>query len=139
MSETEPTRTLADLRDLAVAAAVPTLQSDAPKREPKRDAQGRNDAPTRQEIHNCSRHLRDLLAILDPPYVAALGRVALAALTLIAPHEAELRRDVATGLPWAGRTLVPLYHPGPRAQLHRPFAAQQADFARLRTLVHTDE
>ena len=35
MSETEPTRTLADLRDLAVAAAVPQQASDAPKREAK--------------------------------------------------------------------------------------------------------
>ncbi len=100
-----------------------------------RDAQGRNDAPARVEIRNCSAHLRDLLAILDPPYVAALGRVALDALSLIAPHAIELRRDVATGVPGAGRTLVPLYHPGPRAQLHRPFIQQQEDFVQLRALV----
>ena len=48
MSETQQTRTLADLRDLAVAAAVPT-QSDAPKREPKRDAQGRSYATGRRK------------------------------------------------------------------------------------------
>ncbi len=101
-----------------------------------RDAEGRNDTPARAEVRACSAHLRDLLAILDPPYVAALGRVALSALALLAPHAAELRRDVATALPWNGRTLVPLYHPGPRAQLHRSFEAQQADFARLRALVH---
>jgi uracil-DNA glycosylase family 4 len=100
-----------------------------------RDAQGRNDAPARAEIRNCSVHLRDLLAILDPPYVAALGRVALDALALITPHAIELRRDVATGVPWDGRTLVPLYHPGPRAQLHRPFIQQQEDFVQLRALV----
>ena len=100
-----------------------------------RDAEGRNDAPSRAEARACSAHLSDLLTILDPPYVVALGRVALSALALIAPHEAALRRDVALPLPWAGRTLVPLYHPSPRAQLHRPFEAQQGDFARLRALV----
>ena len=59
-----------------------------------RDGRGRNDTPAAREIRNCSPHLRDLLAILDPPYVVALGRTALAALALIAPHEAALRRDV---------------------------------------------
>ena len=34
-----------------------------------------------------------------------------------------------------GRILVPLYHPGPRAQLHRTFVQQQQDFARLRAIV----
>jgi small subunit ribosomal protein S9 len=47
MSETEQTRTLADLRDLAVAAAVPL--SDAPKRDPKRDALGRSYATGRRK------------------------------------------------------------------------------------------
>ena len=100
-----------------------------------RDAGGRNDTPTSAEMRNCSAHLRDLLDTLDPPYVVALGRAALYALALIVPHEADLRRDVASPLPWAGRILVPLYHPGPRAQLHRTFAQQQADFAQLRTIV----
>jgi uracil-DNA glycosylase len=100
-----------------------------------RDAGGRNDTPTSAEMRNCSAHLRDLLDLLDPPYVVALGRTALSALALIAPHQADLRRHVATPLPWAGRILVPLYHPGPRAQLHRTFAQQQEDFARLRALV----
>lgn len=100
-----------------------------------RDAKGRNDAPTTAEVSTCSRHLRDLLEILDPPYVATLGRVALAALALIEPHGAELRRDAGNALSWHGRVLVPLYHPGPRAQLHRSFAQQQQDMARLRALV----
>ena len=102
-----------------------------------RDAGGRNDTPTSAEMRNCSAHLRDLLEILDPPYVVTLGRAALSALALIAPHQVDLRRHVATPLPWAGRILVPLYHPGPRAQLHRTFAQQQEDFAQLRTLIRT--
>ena len=102
-----------------------------------RDAGGRNDTPTSAEMRNCSAHLRDLLDILDPPYVVTLGRAALSALALITPHQVDLRRHVATPLPWAGRILVPLYHPGPRAQLHRTFAQQQEDFAQLRTLIRT--
>ncbi len=46
MSETQ-SRTLADLKDLAVAQIVPT--SDAPKREPKRDAFGRSYATGRRK------------------------------------------------------------------------------------------
>ncbi len=46
MSETQ-TRTLADLKDLAVAQTVAI--SDAPKREPKRDALGRSYATGRRK------------------------------------------------------------------------------------------
>ncbi len=46
MSETQ-SRTLADLKDLAVAQTVPT--SDAPKREAKRDAFGRSYATGRRK------------------------------------------------------------------------------------------
>ena len=50
MSETQQTRTLADLKDLAVAsAATASAPSDAPKREPKRDAQGRSYATGRRK------------------------------------------------------------------------------------------
>jgi small subunit ribosomal protein S9 len=47
MSGTQ-TRTLADLKDLAVAP-LPTEAADAPKREPKRDAQGRSYATGRRK------------------------------------------------------------------------------------------
>ncbi len=96
-----------------------------------RDDAGRNAPPSAREIRHCSAHLRDLLTMLDPPLVVPLGRVALSALALLEPHDIDLRRDVATAQAWNGRTLVPLYHPGPRAQLHRTFAQQQEDFARL--------
>ena len=46
MSETQ-SRTLADLKDLAVAQTV--ALSDAPKREPKRDALGRSYATGRRK------------------------------------------------------------------------------------------
>jgi hypothetical protein len=38
-------------------------------------------------------------------------------------------------MPWYGRTLVPLYHPGPRALIRRPLAAQVEDYRRLAALV----
>ncbi len=47
MSETQ-TRTLADLKDLAVASAVPTFNA-GPKHEPKKDAQGRSYATGRRK------------------------------------------------------------------------------------------
>src|SRR5277367_587245 len=47
MSATQ-TRTLADLKDLAVATAA-TVAEAAPKREPKRDAQGRSYATGRRK------------------------------------------------------------------------------------------
>jgi len=47
MSATQ-TRTLADLKDLAVATAAATTDA-APKREPKRDAQGRSYATGRRK------------------------------------------------------------------------------------------
>jgi small subunit ribosomal protein S9 len=48
MSEAQaPSRTLADLKDLAVASAAAV--AEAPKREPKRDAQGRSYATGRRK------------------------------------------------------------------------------------------
>jgi small subunit ribosomal protein S9 len=48
MSETQ-TRTLADLKDLAVSAGIATPESNAPKREPKRDEFGRSYATGRRK------------------------------------------------------------------------------------------
>jgi uracil-DNA glycosylase len=100
-----------------------------------RDQAGRNDRPTRAEIANCGQHLRELIQILDPAWVVTLGSIALQALARIAPHELILRRDVATPVLWLDRWLLPLYHPGPQALLHRSLEVQGADYARLRELV----
>ncbi|MCS7001865.1 MAG: uracil-DNA glycosylase, partial [Dehalococcoidia bacterium] len=97
---------------------------------------GINRPPSAAEIANCRSHLADTIAALDPPVVAALGRVALTALRAIAPHRATLA-DVATPVPWGRRWLVPLYHPSPRARVHRPFAQQVADVQRLANFVTT--
>lgn len=100
-----------------------------------RDARGRNAAPTMREIRNCSPFLRRTIELVDPTLVIALGVVALKALALIEPHEIELRRDVAKPARWGERILLGMYHPSPRAHLHRSFSGQCDDFATLRPLL----
>lgn len=100
-----------------------------------RKPDGRNDRPHVGEIRNCSPFLRTLVDLLDPPWVVSLGRAALDALAMIETHDRVLARDVGTATPWYGRRLVPLYHPGPRALIHRTFAQQSADYASLAELL----
>ena len=104
-----------------------------------RDAKGRNAPPSAAEMRTCSSFLAATLALLQPPVVVTLGAVALRALALIAPHEATLARSVGEVIPWHGRWLAPLYHPGPRAQLHRSFGQQAEDFRRLGEFVRRCE
>ena len=68
-------------------------------------------------------------------YVVAVGGVALAAIGRIEADGMTLREDVGRAVAWYGRTLVPLYHPSPRAGLSRSYADQDADFRRLGELV----
>lgn len=100
-----------------------------------RDAAGRNARPTLAELRNCADFLAAQIALLDPPWVVALGHTALRALARVAPHAARLPRDLARPIAWHGRWLVPLYHPGPRALLRRPLSAQREDYRRLAALV----
>jgi len=104
-----------------------------------RDEHGRNATPTARELHNCSAHLRATIEIIQPHYVVALGRVALQALKTVAIHEAELMRDVGHPLRWNGRWLIPLYHPSPRACIHRPLQLQLEDYRRLGDFVRDKE
>ena len=103
-----------------------------------RDGRGLNARPSAAELRNCSTHLAELIAILDPPWVVALGRVALDALGLVAPHRAVLGRDVGTAVPWHGRRLIPLYHPGPRSVARRGRARHHADYAGLAALIRAE-
>lgn len=100
-----------------------------------RDGGGRNAPPTLSELSNCSGHLEATIAIVQPQYVIALGAVALRALRHVAAHDLVLSRDVGCPHHWHGRVLVPLYHPGPRARLHRPMQSQIEDFRRLGAIV----
>lgn len=92
-----------------------------------RDEHGRNATPTARELDHCRPLLRETVALVQAPLVVALGRIALLALAQLEPHGLLLRRDVGCAAPWQGRQLAALYHPGPRAQLHRSFAQQQQD------------
>ena len=49
-----------------------------------------------------------------------------------------LRWDVGDVHRWYGRFVVPLYHPGARAMIQRPWAQQKRDYQRLRSLLVTD-
>lgn len=100
-----------------------------------RDGQNRNRPPAEDELRRCAPFLREQLDLIVAPIVATLGQTALRALARIEPHRLSLRDHVGQPTPWRGRLLVPLYHPGARAMLHRPFAHQQADYQELGNLV----
>lgn len=100
-----------------------------------RGAAGNNAAPSAQEVRNCSSHLRHTVDILQPRYIVTLGTSALRALHHITPHNVILRRDIGKVIPWNGRLLIPLYHPGPRACIHRPLAQQEEDYRKLGALL----
>lgn len=95
------------------------------------DANGNNRRPGARNVAACSGFLAKQLRLVRAPVVVALGVVALDALARIGPHDAVLARDVARPIPWAGRTLVPLYHPSIQSTLTRPHQQQVGDWRRL--------
>ncbi len=97
---------------------------------------GNNSTPTADEIANCSVYLEMVIELISPDVIVTLGRVALSALELIAPHGISLREGVAKRFPWRNSLIFPLYHPGPRAMMHRSLAKQKADFMLLSRIVH---
>ncbi|MEW6049155.1 MAG: uracil-DNA glycosylase family protein [Bacillota bacterium] len=101
-----------------------------------RDDAGRNDTPTLAELKNCSYFLAMTIELVAPEVVVPMGTTALRAIALIKPHPYRLPDHVAQPLPWAGRILVPMYHPGPRALVHRSLVKQRSDFMALAKTVH---
>jgi uracil-DNA glycosylase family 4 len=95
------------------------------------DAAGRNRTPLRSELVNCSTHLSATIALVDPEVVVTLGATALAAIARVEPHNLALATAVARPTAWWGRTLIPLYHTGQRAQIHRSWSAQLTDWQTL--------
>jgi len=93
-----------------------------------KDVKGNNSTPNSTETSNCSGFLRRQIELLKPEIVVTLGAVALEALKLIAPHNLSLRDHVRTKNDWFGRLLIPLYHPGQRAMIHRSLANQRSDY-----------
>jgi uracil-DNA glycosylase family 4 len=93
-----------------------------------KDDKGNNATPNRAEIANCAQFLKRQIDIVDPCIVVSLGAQALSAIGLIERHELDLVSGVRKKWNWYGRILVPLYHPGQRAMLHRSFFNQLADY-----------
>jgi uracil-DNA glycosylase family 4 len=93
-----------------------------------KDEQGNNATPTPVEISNCAPFMRETIEILEPSIVVTLGAVALKACNLIEPHKLILKEHVRTTNRWLSRALIPVYHPGQRAMLHRSFANQLSDY-----------
>ena len=92
-----------------------------------RDNDGNNGSPTTTEISNCSSILRRTIDTVNPLIIVSLGRVSLKALALVREHNLELRSAVGQLVPWYGRRLGVLYHPGPRTVVHRPWRTQIKD------------
>jgi len=101
-----------------------------------REEDGNNATPSKEEIENCSAYLEMTIELVQPNVVVSLGASALKALSAIHPHSLNLTDHVAKLWPWAGRHVVPLYHPGPRALVHRSLARQRSDFMQLAKLIH---
>ncbi len=93
-----------------------------------RDEKGNNRPPAPSEIQNCSQHLRAQIDLVNPRIVCTLGGAALKAANIIEPHDLELSTPVRSAHHWFGRILIPLYHPGQRAMIHRNFSLQVSDY-----------
>ena len=102
---------------------------------PKQD-NGNNATPTQEEIANCSAYLEMVITLVNPAVIVTLGATALGALNLLSPHGIDLSSGVAQMVPWRNMRLFPLYHPGPRAIMHRSLLKQRADFMLLSKRVH---
>lgn len=93
-----------------------------------RDEEGNNSTPTKIEIQNCAKHLAEQIRIINPKIVVTLGSTALESTRFTSSHNLILRDAVRTANNWNGRILIPLYHPGQRAMMHRAFANQRSDY-----------
>ena len=101
-----------------------------------REDNGTNGTPTPEEVANCLAYLEMTIDLVRPDVVVSLGNTALDALHSISPHGLQLREGVATLVPWRGANLFPVYHPGPRAMVHRALAKHRSDFILLSKVVH---
>src|SRR5207302_6332328 len=93
-----------------------------------RDSAGHNATPNHSELENCSSFLREQIELIDPRIVVTLGSSALRATSSIDRHALSLAADVRTAHPWFGRLLIPIYHQGQRAMVHRRDANQRSEY-----------
>jgi uracil-DNA glycosylase family 4 len=100
-----------------------------------RGQQGNNVTPRLSEIHMCARYLEETLEIVSPVYIVPLGVTALKALNIIEPHSINLSDGVGKLFCWKNYQVYPLFHPGPRAFIHRTRTQQMEDYAKLGKLL----
>ena len=93
-----------------------------------RDEKGNNAPPSRNVLVQCANNLRRQIEVVRPLAVVTLGGAALEATRIIEPHCLTLSNAVRKTHDWNGLKLIPLYHPGARAMIHRNFATQSADY-----------
>lgn len=93
-----------------------------------RDERGNNSTPTQIEVSNCGSYLRRQIDLVRPRIIVTLGATSLRALESIEKHGLALREHVRTANKWYGSILIPLYHPGQRAMIHRSHANQRSDY-----------
>jgi len=103
------------------------------------DARGRNRRPRPAEVRACASWLEQTIRLVDPAFVVALGGVALAALALIEPHGLAVANAGDGPIRWFGRQLAVAYHPGARAQVHRPWSSQVEDWRRIGSFAREPE
>jgi len=93
-----------------------------------KDTKGNNAPPKLIEINNCSNFLKQQVDLIDPPVVVTLGANALKATNIVEQHSLSLKKGVRSKNNWFNRILIPLYHPGQRAMIHRSMANQRSDY-----------
>lgn len=93
-----------------------------------KDTSGNNSSPSKLEVINCSNYLAEQIKIINPKIVVTLGSVALESTRHIHNHELTLKGNVRTANKWFNRILIPAYHPGQRAMIHRSMANQRSDY-----------
>jgi uracil-DNA glycosylase family 4 len=101
-----------------------------------REESGNNGTPHSTEIANCSYYLRMTIELIKPQIIITLGRIALDALNSIFPHNFTLSKSVGQIHDWNGYKIVPLYHPAPRALVHRSFQKQLEDFQTIAAFIN---
>ncbi len=93
-----------------------------------RDSKGNNSTPNNTEIKNCTSFLKRQIELINPRIVVTLGSKALQALSYIEEHNLTLKKSTRTTNNWFNRILIPCYHPGQRAMIHRSMANQRSDY-----------
>lgn len=93
-----------------------------------RTEEGNNDTPNKTEIYNCSVFLHMVINLIQPKFIITLGQTALRSLNFIEEHDITVREGVGKSYNWKTYALFPMYHPGPRALIHRPLLTQLNDY-----------